>query len=323
MKTNLLDFLISGDLPPWRRALQVAMKRLHLVQPHELRSPPTVYEPARFRTEGAELHSSLAALTPPEVRHALLSRAIHRARLRMAERDEMDRGRTGAYLRNENLTSSFNGGLLLRPMLECPLDLVKTVSARRQWDGGKWLCGLRSLVSRSSRSCTVFSFGSNLETSFEERVQQERRKHTGSQRAGCDVHIFDPTLKHRKGYEHFEERVVRDGVGKLHDVGLTGGNASVIELRGRPASLRPLKALIEQHAPNRCIDILKFDVEGHELSVLRQTPWSQLCIGMLLFELHPRVIERSHAITSARARFGYTPGGASGALADIRRTMAS
>jgi len=298
------------------------MKRLHLVKSHEL-SSPTVYEPARFRTEVAELHSSLDALKPPGVRHALLSRAVHRARLRMAERDEMDRGRTGSYLRNENLTGSFNGGLLLRPMLECPLDLIKTVSARQQWDGGKWLCGLRSLVSRASRPCTVFSVGCNLETSFEERVQQERRKYTGSGKAGCDVHIFDPTLKHRKGYDRFQERVLRDGVGSLHDVGLTGGNASVIKLLGRPATVRPLGELIDQHAPTRCIDILKFDVEGHELEVLRKTPWSQLCIGMLLFELHPRMLERWHLSPSLRGSVGYVPGGATGALADIRRTLAS
>ena len=127
------------------------MKRLHLVKSHEL-SSPTVYEPARFRTEVAELHSSLDALKPPGVRHALLSRAVHRARLRMAERDEMDRGRTGSYLRNENLTGSFNGGLLLRPMLECPLDLIKTVAARQL---GRWQVAVRAALAGEPREQAV------------------------------------------------------------------------------------------------------------------------------------------------------------------------
>ena len=52
------------------------------------------------------------------------------------------------------------------------------------------------------------------------------------------------------------------------------------------------------------------------MGVLRHTPWASLCVGLLLFELHPKLIERSHAR-------GYVPGGALGALTDVRRLEAA
>ena len=57
-------------------------------------------------------------------------------------------------------------------------------------------------------------------------------------------------------------------------------------------------------------------VDGAELEVLRTAPWASLCVGLLLFELHPRLIERRHRWRGVN---GYTPGGLSGALADVRR----
>ena len=41
-----------------------------------------------------------------------------------------------------------------------------------------------------------------------------------------------------------------------------------------------------------CMDILKIDVDGAEGNALRETDWTQMCIGMLLIELHSNHIVR-------------------------------
>lgn len=45
-------------------------------------------------------------------------------------------------------------------------------------------------------------------------------------------------------------------------------------------------------ASGHCVDIVKVDVEGVESSLLRHTPWSRLCIGILLVEVHAEDIEK-------------------------------
>ena len=95
---------------------------------------------------------------PLPTRLALFERALHRAQLRIHERDGFITPQGGYYPRkmaSRNYSESFMGGVLMQPVLDCPLDLTKTRSVWQQWDGGKWVCGL-SYLGRA-RPCVVLS----------------------------------------------------------------------------------------------------------------------------------------------------------------------
>lgn len=287
--------------------------------------------PARKHVEQAELtQPAPSPLGSRKARLALLALAEQRALARIIERDIRDMGQTGHTLRNQNLSTSFNGAMLMQPPFQCPLDLSKSVSARQQWDGGKWMCGLRALSRRRHpwRNCTVLSIGSNFDASFEAFVQSRAR----ARKQRCDIHIFDPTLEKAKGRLDRFKAFLRDkGIGQLHEVALASSEADrELVLKGRRVPARTLPQLIQDTFAGDargCVDILKFDVEGTELGVLRNTPWRQLCVGLLLFELHPPLLESTHVpsphVPGWRGTHGYVPGGPLGALTDIRRLEAA
>ena len=52
-------------------------------------------------------------------------------------------------------------------------------------DGGKWLCGVRTVLAHKS-NCIVYSIGSKGEVSFEIGLMKKV--------PNCKIHIFDPTL---------------------------------------------------------------------------------------------------------------------------------
>src|SRR5690606_37107094 len=55
-------------------------------------------------------------------------------------------------------------------------------------DGGKWVCGLshlQQLRAKGSSPCVVYSYGVSFDSTFEAELHN---------RAGCEVHAFDPTV---------------------------------------------------------------------------------------------------------------------------------
>jgi len=246
---------------------------------------------------------------PLSSRLAVFDKALSRAHLRMKERDDFANRPEFVLSRRlvaRNFSTSFNSGVLMQPVFECPLDLVKTRGVRLRWDGGKWMCGL-SFLGRA-RPCVVYSIGSNFDDAFESDVQRFVRAARGG--AGCDVEIYDPTLEAKKygsaKVKDFREKLAKDRTGSLHLIGLwSGDNAS---LRRRAGKL-PMLTLPQMLASNNhtCVDVLKIDVDGAEIGTLRDTDWSSMCIGMLLIEHHGRNIQKitgkytiAHALANIR-----------------------
>jgi hypothetical protein len=190
--------------------------------------------------------------------------------------------------------------------------------------------GSRSRISSSPGAadpappCLLYSIGSNFEDSFEQYVMGKTQPHP------CETHIYDPTLTMVNDTEHGRQKLQRfraDASARgwfLHDdVALAatdgarsvtlksarhnsrnigGGNRSKAQHGGKRAAgggprqvSFPAYSLREMVRWNRhegrCIDILKIDVEGLEGEVLPSTNWSQLCVGMLLVELHSALID--------------------------------
>ena len=223
---------------------------------------------------------------PAHLRVALFDRALTHARLRKKERDGfggVHGGRLGLAVGKANVTTSFNAGLLLHAILACPFDLVKTVTNSKQWDGGKWLCGASYL--NRLRPCVVYSIGSNFDASFEQNLQQRVRSQSGR---GCDVHIYDPTLRSRRGARklaRFIDELNASGIGTLHEVGLSTDVSPHVELNGERLPAQTLEQMVASNG-DHCVDVLKIDVDGAERHTLRRTSWRGLCVGMLLLEHH-------------------------------------
>ena len=249
---------------------------------------------------------------PLSSRLAVFDKALSRAQMRMKERDDFANRPEFVLSRRlvaRNFSTSFNSGVLMQPVFECPLDLVKTRGVRVRWDGGKWMCGL-SFLGRV-RPCVVYSIGSNFDDTFESDLQRLVR--TARAGIGCDVEIYDPTLETKKygstKVKDFREKLAKDRTGSLHLIGLSG-DAVLKDHKGRIGKL-PMLTLPQMLASNNhtCVDVLKIDVDGAESSTLRDTDWSSMCIGMLLLEHHGRNIQK---MTGKAYTIGH-------ALANVRR----
>ena len=72
--------------------------------------------------------------------------------------------------------SSFVAGVLMQPTLSCPLELQRTEGTAGEGLQGRVLCGFGALLAAVRRQCTVFSFGSNFDWSFERSYQQWARE---------------------------------------------------------------------------------------------------------------------------------------------------
>ena len=236
--------------------------------------------------------------------HSTIQQAVDRARHRMAKRDKLvgKVAQTGLWPSMASLDfSSFYGGAVIgQAPFDCPVGLTKTRSANH--DGGKWMCGLE-LVGKS-QPCVVYSLGSNFDTSFEEDVQDTVV--LGGRRGGCSLHIYDPTLRGRNETGHadlsgerlrrFRMRLKAQSIGTLHEIAFSH-NTDTVTMRIESLGTRtyPAMSLQRMLAANghqhTCIDVLKVDVEGAEGAMLAATRWSELCIGMIVVELHSRLIE--------------------------------
>ncbi len=70
--------------------------------------------------------------------------------------------------------------------------------------------------------------------------------------------------------------------------------------RGAPLSVeqrtpRRLDDILEKHAPDRPIDLLSVDCEGHDLAVLRSNDWSRFAPRFVIVEAFGKASEQTHA----------------------------
>ena len=70
----------------------------------------------------------------------------------------------------------------------------------------------------------------------------------------------------------------------------------------------PLRDILAEHAPDRNVDFMSIDVEGHELEVLRSNDWNRWRPEVLLAEITATVDEISKtAVGKMLADLGYRP----------------
>lgn len=166
------------------------------------------------------------------------------------------------------------------PNFNCPLK-ERFGRQARIGDGGKWVCGVDTLMQR--KGCTVYSFGSNGDTDFEQAVLAT---------TNCEVHVFDPTLTQ----EAFE-KLARQPKIHFHPVGLgpkdeqVGMNDTTMTMgRNKNYTMDLLTLQTIMHSlEHGWVDVLKIDIEGFEYAVLQQlmnTSKSELPVTQMLVEFH-------------------------------------
>jgi len=79
------------------------------------------------------------------------------------------------------------------PVYNCPLREKVGVQANNA-DGGKWVCGLRTLLQRTP--CVVYSFGSNGEPTFE--LTLAKKTGCARRRLAGGAHIYWPSCWRRR-----------------------------------------------------------------------------------------------------------------------------
>ena len=182
------------------------------------------------------------------------------------------------------------------PNYNCPLK-ERFGRQARIGDGGKWVCGVETLMQRPG--CVVYSFGSNGDTEFEKAVLATTQ---------CEVHVFDPTLsvealaKLRKLPKiHFHPI----GLGpKNQQIQMNDKLMTMGQDRAQPMNLHTLPTIMRT-LNHTWIDVLKIDIEGFEYSVLQKlmkTSKTWLPVTQLLVEFHywynaPRTVPKEIVAT--------------------------
>lgn len=149
-------------------------------------------------------------------------------------------------------------------------------------DGGKWLCGVRTILAHKS-NCIVYSIGSKGEVSFEIGLMKKV--------PNCKIHIFDPTLT-TKQIDMIHSSVP---FSSLHEIGL-GGFDGEVKMKNRVVlwtqktketfGVQKLSTLMTSLG-HSWIDVLKIDIEGNEWKVfehlfneMRSIPATQIQIEL-------------------------------------------
>jgi hypothetical protein len=147
----------------------------------------------------------------------------------------------------------------------CLWTLEKKPSVSQVFDGGKWTCGVREIGRRTAGNspCVIYSAGSDGNDQFERAVNASA--------PNCRIFVFDPTISSLPLWD-FTPVAVASSDGEL-------------SINGKPYQGRTIASLMQERGHDH-LDILKMDVEGAEWGLLESTPWSELCIGELLVELH-------------------------------------
>ena len=189
---------------------------------------------------------------------------------------------------------SYHSGYMVSPYFPCFFNLTKSLSVRKHFDGGKWLCGVDAFSQRPSnaqKKCVVYSFGSNYDTTFEDEINKATA-------GACEIHVYDPTMT-SSALGH-SERKLDAFLARLpsnfnfHKYGLSASGSQVLLENGKDAfpTVSLAEALAENNHLTGGIDILKFDIEGFEYEMIESTPWSQIKVGLILFEMHSKKIEK-------------------------------
>ena len=147
-------------------------------------------------------------------------------------------------------------------------------------DGPKWICG----AALFRAPCTLVSLGSNFDASFEQAMHEI---------AGCRAYVVDPTLESSpEQLEAFRKTLPAFGATLNSSVGV-GHHGSWMMMRDRKkrvlVGLREL--LLDRFpGPHRHLSVLKVDVEGAEMDVLRDLyrmcAEGSLTIDALTVEMH-------------------------------------
>ena len=166
------------------------------------------------------------------------------------------------------------------PSFNCPLK-ERLGRQAQMGDGGKWVCGVETLLHRPG--CVVYSFGSNGETEFEEAVLAT---------TNCQVHVFDPTL----GPEALSKLKALPSI-QFHPIGLgpkdqkvqmTDTQMTMGNRRVEPMNIQTLQTIMH-NLNHTWVDVLKMDIEGFEYATLQK--WMQhsknwIPVTQLLVEFH-------------------------------------
>lgn len=212
----------------------------------------------------------------------LRARLIANARRKLAERAAWlsPEHSEHAQFRSLPLASS-PGWYLFSPVLPCDGTFEKEPGSDVRHDGGKWLCGLQeeaaaaaaSSGSRTHPPCAIYSFGSNNEFSFEERVH--------ALVPHCEVHTFDPTSSPPPAGSPAAQFV------QFHaDAGLAGVAEAASSVRTFAVqTLAGLQAALG----HRALLVLKIDIEGSEWGVISNTDWRSVRAAQISVELHPHL----------------------------------
>jgi hypothetical protein len=133
-------------------------------------------------------------------------------------------------------------------------------------DGGKWICDVYRL--KQSKSCLIYSLGSNGEFSFENETKRYL--------PNCEIHTFD-----------MREFNCTD-ICTFHKVRIGNGNDNTKTLRMLMSDL---------NHQGRYLDILKIDVEGSEYAffddLFKTTDYLSENIRQILIEIHLAPIVRT------------------------------
>ena len=308
---------LDGD-PARCEASRVRFTPCHIRAGHCYRAPAlSVRSPPAPPSSPSRHHSGLTASAMPLSSLdwcAAMTTAEKNAAAKMHER--------GSWLRpgrrdqrdffSKMATKTFQAALLMTAYYPCFWTLEKYPSVSQSLDGGKWICGLAELGiaaaaavrskagSRSLESipqsppCVLYSIGSNYDTSFEDHVSNV----TASQ---CEVHIYDPTLavtKSQKALDKWQAALPYNY--HVHAVAITGTrNGTTLDFEsnyGGGVHSYPALSLREAMAANNhaSATILKFDIDGFDLDLIRNVPWAWLRFGIVLFEVHPSQLDASH-----------------------------
>jgi hypothetical protein len=132
-------------------------------------------------------------------------------------------------------------------------------------DGGKWVCDPHRILRKPTKSCLVYSVGSNNEFSFEQSVLKEISP-------DCEIHTFDPTIGNSPS------NLPTHGKISFHPWGMADKDNG---------SYKTLDSIVDELGhTGKEIDIFKIDCEGCELETFRTWFEGSTLIRQIQLELH-------------------------------------
>ncbi|KAH7916618.1 methyltransferase domain-containing protein [Hygrophoropsis aurantiaca] len=157
------------------------------------------------------------------------------------------------------------------PSFRCPHRLERVGI---MGDGGKWFCGLERIAPK--KSCVMYSFGVNGESSFEADILKAA--------PGCEVYGYDFSVK-SFGPEIEEHRDLKS---RSHFFPYALGSRDAHGPTDDP-KMYTLRTLMERNGHD-FIDVLKVDIEGNEFDSLEvfidSFHGAPLPFGQLQLEIH-------------------------------------